>query len=121
MMFNIELFLQKVSLAPHATWLTARDAVGTFGNAADRMGVEVASYASTASRILSPQAIEVGTPAGSDLHRAALRLADHETVVVPDAPVSPGEARLVTDGAVEGAADSPVGLKSLVTHEVDSE
>jgi uncharacterized protein YyaL (SSP411 family) len=99
----------------------ARDAVGAFGNAADRMGVEVANYASTASRILSPQAIEVGTPAGSDLHRAALRLADHETVVVPDAPAPPGEGRLVTDGTVEGTADSPAELERLVTDDTRSE
>jgi hypothetical protein len=95
----------------------ARDAVAAFGAAAERMGVEVAHFASTAARLLNPQAVEVGTPAGSDLHRAALRLADHETVVVPDADDVADEARVITDGDVEGAANSPAALESLLTDE----
>jgi hypothetical protein len=92
----------------------AREAVAAFGGAADRMGVEVAGYAATAARLLDPRAVEVGTPAGTDLHRAALRLADHETVVVPDA-AGDGRARLLVDGAVAGAADSPAALETLLT------
>ncbi len=95
----------------------AREAIAAFGAAAERMGVEVASYATAASRILSPDAIEVGTPAGTDLHRAALRLADHEAVVVPDAGNLDGEARLLRDGEERGTADTPVALETLVTEE----
>ncbi|MFC7132672.1 MULTISPECIES: DUF255 domain-containing protein [Salinibaculum] len=94
----------------------AHDAVAAFGAAAERMGVEVAHFASTAARLLSPSVIEVGAPAGSDLHRAALRLADHESVVVPDADCR-GEARVVTDGTVEGTADSPAGLEAVLTED----
>jgi len=93
----------------------AREAVAAFGDAANRMGVEVAGYASAAARVLDPRAIEVGTPAGTDLHRAALRLADHETVVVPDADGPGGQARVVADGTVTGTADSPATLEALVT------
>jgi uncharacterized protein YyaL (SSP411 family) len=95
----------------------ARDAVAAFAGAADRMGVEVAGYAATVARILDPRAVEVGPPAGSDLHRAALRLADHETVVVPDADGLGGGARLVVDGTAAGTADSPSGLETLLTGE----
>ena len=107
----------------------ARAGIEAFAGASDRMGVEVAQYATVAARLQDPQAIEVGTPAGSDLHRAALRLADHEAVVVPAAgeretgrsiaddgtTVADGEARLVADGAVEGRADSPSALEGLLT------
>jgi len=104
----------------------AEDAVAAFGDAAERMGVEVAGYAAVAARLRSPTAIEVGAPAGSALHRAALRLADHESVVVPgadadergrsrDAPAA-GVARLVREGAVVGSATDPPGLEELVTN-----
>jgi uncharacterized protein YyaL (SSP411 family) len=108
----------------------ARGAIESFAGAADRMGVEVAHYATVAARLQQPAAVEVGAPAGSALHRAALRLADHETLVVPAAhergadetvaggsagAVTEGSARLVTDGAVEGRADSPETLETLLT------
>lgn len=103
----------------------AANAISSFAGATDRMGVQVAQYASVASRLLSPQAIEVGTAAGTDLHRAALRLADHETVVVPAAdaprsgltgdPVPDRTARLVTDGEEDGYAESPHELETLLT------
>ncbi|MFB6312287.1 MAG: DUF255 domain-containing protein, partial [Salinirussus sp.] len=57
----------------------AKEALGAFAEAAERMGVEVAAYATAVARVREPSAIRVGEPAGSDLHRAALRLADHET------------------------------------------
>ncbi|WP_336326435.1 DUF255 domain-containing protein [Halovenus sp. HT40] len=102
----------------------AREAIEAFAGAADRMGVEVAEFASAAARLQSPQVIEVGTDPGSDLHRAALRLADHETVVAPrtDADVesaaaelADGTARLLVDGEEQGTADSPAELESLLT------
>jgi len=92
----------------------ARDAIGVFADATDRMGVEVAHFGTVASRVLRPRAVEVDSPAGSNLHRAALRLADHEAVVVPDAGSSDA-ARLLTDGTVEGTADTPADLETLLT------
>ena len=93
---------------------TARDAVGSFAGAAERMGVEVAGYASVAARLQDPRYVTVGTGAGSDLHRAALRLADHEATVVP-APGGDGTARLVEAGEVTGSASTPADLEVLLT------
>jgi len=104
----------------------AREAIEAYAGASDRMGVEVAHYATVAARLQEPTVVEVGTEAGGDLHRAALRLADHETVVAvrPDGgpgvavaaeDVPDGAARLVTDGAVEGSATSPADLEALLT------
>jgi uncharacterized protein YyaL (SSP411 family) len=106
---------------------TAREAIEAYAGATDRMGVEVAHYATVAARIQQPMVVEVGTEAGSDLHRAALRLADHETVVAvrpdgdPNIPVAAaeapdGQARLRVDGEIEGAADSPAALEDLLTN-----
>jgi len=98
----------------------ARRAMAAFAGASDRMGVDVAGYGSVVARLRDPRAVQVGAPAGSDLHRAALRLADHESVVVPGADERPdgpaaGDARLVVDGAVQGHADTPAGLETLLT------
>ncbi|WP_336002180.1 DUF255 domain-containing protein [Halorientalis halophila] len=93
----------------------AREAVAAFAGAAERMGVEVASFATVAARLQSLRVFRVGTPAGSDLHRAALRVADHEAVVVPDADVPDGEARVIDDGEPTGTAESPDGLAELAT------
>jgi uncharacterized protein YyaL (SSP411 family) len=98
----------------------ARRAMAAFAGASDRMGVEVAGYGSVVARLRQPRAIEVGVSAGSDLHRAALRLADHESVVVPgaddrsDGPDA-GEARLVVDGTARGHAETPAELEALLT------
>ena len=97
----------------------AREAIESFAGAANRMGVEVAHYATVAARLRDPRRIEVGAAAGSDLHRAALRLADHETVVVPDATdshgVDEGATRVVADGEIEGSAASPADLEAVLT------
>jgi uncharacterized protein YyaL (SSP411 family) len=73
----------------------AHDAVAAFAGATDRFGVQVAGYGSVAARLCRPDLV-VDVPAGGDLHRAALRIADHETVVVPgdrdDAVVHLGDA-----------------------------
>ena len=64
----------------------ATDAVEAFAGAWDRIGVQVAGYGSVAARLTGGDlVVDVGDPAGSDLHRAALRIADHEAVVVPNA------------------------------------
>mgnify|MGYP000371509652 FL=1 len=80
------------------------------------MGVQVAGYATAASRLVTrPLTIEVGAPAGSDLHRAAVRLADHEKIVVPDVPaVDSGTARVVTADATRAGAETPAELADLV-------
>lgn len=106
----------------------AREAVAAFAGAADRMGVQVAGYGTAAARASSPPlAVVVGTPADSDLHRAALRLADHEKVVVPAAgrddglrPVldlQPGTGALLVDGDLVGRAATPAELADLVADE----
>ena len=91
----------------------AHDAIAAYAGASDRMGVEVAHYAATAARLQSPAVLRVGPAAGSDLHRAALRLADHETVVVPG--VGGGEATLVEDGETVGSAETPGDLEAVLT------
>jgi uncharacterized protein YyaL (SSP411 family) len=64
----------------------ARETVAAFAGAAERMGPQVAAYATAASRVSRPPlTVLVATEPGSDLHRAALRTADHEKVVVPEA------------------------------------
>ncbi|MEA1931197.1 MAG: DUF255 domain-containing protein [Euryarchaeota archaeon] len=74
----------------------AAEAIEAFAGAWDRIGVQVAGYGSVAARLTNGDlVVDVGDPAGSDLHRAALRIADHETVVVPGAKgVDAGTASL---------------------------
>lgn len=97
-----------------------RRALAAFGGAADRFGVRVAAYAATVSRYLeSPLVLRVGGAAGTDLHRAALRMADHEKVVVPGADgVAAGEAEVARGDAVAGTATSPPDLADLVAETV---
>ncbi|MFC7071630.1 DUF255 domain-containing protein [Halovenus rubra] len=100
----------------------ANDAIGTFAGAAERMGVEVAHYATVAARLDGLEVLTVGTEAESELHRAALRLADHEAVVVPE-PASTITTRerpeaaacLLTDGERQGEARTPAELEALLT------
>jgi uncharacterized protein YyaL (SSP411 family) len=61
----------------------ATDALGSFAGAYDRMGVEVAGYAAASARAHYDPLVVRTPAAGTDLHRAALRIADHEKVVVP--------------------------------------
>ena len=94
----------------------AREALAAFAGAIDRMGVEVAHYASAVARLRDPQVVAVGAPAGSDLHRAALRLVDHESVVAPDDDrADDGTAVVFADGEETGRADSPEELESVLT------
>ncbi|WP_158056056.1 DUF255 domain-containing protein [Halorussus halophilus] len=98
----------------------AEDALAAFAGAADRFGVQVANYATAAARVCqTPLTIEVADDAGSDLHRAALRMADHEKVVVPDATseddtIEDGSAYVVRDGERSSPATTPDELSSLV-------
>lgn len=93
----------------------AEDAIGAFAGAADRMGVQVAVYGTAASRVVArPLTIRVADAPGSDLHRAALRMADHEKIVVPDADGPTGTAAVETDAGERGRADDPESLARLV-------
>jgi hypothetical protein len=111
----------------------AEETVGAFAGAADRMGAQVAGYGSVAARCCrEPLVIVVADDAGSDLHRAALRVADHETVVVPEADaadvsglvsasieagLSPGTAYVLGGEAVRSAT-TPDELMSEVAAQV---
>ncbi|MFC7156686.1 DUF255 domain-containing protein [Halomarina halobia] len=89
----------------------AREALSAFAGARHRMGVEVAAYATAASRIVRPPlVIEVADDPGSDLHRAAWRVADHEKVVVPNADGEAGTARVLVDGERSAPAETPEEL-----------
>ena len=92
----------------------AREAVESFAGAAERMGVEVAGYAAVAARLRDPQRLVVGTGAGTELHRAALRMADHETTVIPD-PDGDGVARRYEGGTVTAEGDTPGALEAALT------
>ncbi|MDS0278384.1 DUF255 domain-containing protein [Halomicroarcula sp. S1AR25-4] len=92
----------------------ATEAVESFAGAAERMGVEVAGYASVAARLRDPQTLRVGTEAGTDLHRAALRLADHETTIVPD-PEGDGVARRYEGETVTAEGETPAELEAALT------
>jgi uncharacterized protein YyaL (SSP411 family) len=96
----------------------ARDAVEAFAGASDRFGPRVAQYAAVASRLRHGDlTIAVADVAGSDLHRAALRMADHEKVVIPNATgdaYDPGNAYVVTDDGVSAPAATPEDLATLV-------
>jgi hypothetical protein len=82
----------------------AAETVGAFAGAADRMGAQVAGYGSVAARCCrDPLVVAVADDAGSDLHRAALRVADHEKVVVPGAGAA-DVSGLVPDGVEDGTA-----------------
>ncbi|WP_277553337.1 DUF255 domain-containing protein [Halobaculum limi] len=96
----------------------AEAAVGAFAGAADRMGAQVASYGSVAARLTrDPLVVDVGTPAGSDLHRAALRVADHEKVVVPDSDRAP-EGTAALRGRDTDPAETPAALMDRVADTV---
>jgi uncharacterized protein YyaL (SSP411 family) len=93
----------------------ARAAVGAFAGAADRMGVQVAAYGTAAARLVRPPLrVAVADDPGSDLHRAALRLADHEKVVRPAADGDPDTARVHTADGTFGPAAGPAELADLV-------
>ncbi|WP_418281445.1 DUF255 domain-containing protein [Halorubrum sp. DTA98] len=106
----------------------ARETAESFAGATDRLGVQVAAYGSLVGRLRrGSTAVVVGTEPGSDLHRAAWRVADHEKVVVPnahreDAPaprsIAEGTA-IVHDGeSVSEPATTPEELMKRVSETV---
>ncbi|AFK20046.2 thioredoxin domain-containing protein [Haloferax mediterranei ATCC 33500] len=93
----------------------AETTIGAFAGAWDRIGVQVAEYGTAAARLLrDPILIELGDEAWSDLHRAALRVADHEALVVPEADVTDGVAR-VSSGTTSVEATTPDELMQAVS------
>ncbi|CAI49351.1 YyaL family protein [Natronomonas pharaonis DSM 2160] len=82
----------------------ATDAIAAFAGAYERMGVEVAQYATAAARAHYDPVVVRTPPAGSDLHRAALRIADHEKVVVPEDRET---AVVVRSGETSAPAEAP--------------
>lgn len=99
----------------------AREAVDAFADAADHLGVQAARYARATARVLDrPLVIDVGTAPGSDLHRAALRMADPEKVVVPDAEFDGnGRARIRGEPPQGDPIDSPADLAAAVQRVLD--
>jgi uncharacterized protein YyaL (SSP411 family) len=97
----------------------AEGAVSAFADAADRFGVQVAAYATAAARLCrDPVVVAVADEAGSDLHRAALRIADHEKVVVPEASdedYERGSAYAVVAGERSAPATTPEELSERVS------
>ena len=94
----------------------ARETLEDFGGASDRFGVQMARYATAASRLLEgPLVIRVGSAPGTDLHRAALRMADHEKVVVPDADdLEADRARVERGDRRSEIAETPEELSERV-------
>ena len=102
----------------------ARETAESFAGAADRLGVQVAGYGSLVGRLLrDTTVVAVGDDPGSDLHRAAWRVADHEKVVAPNAhldgaytphTVSQGTAVVLADDRVSAPAETPDELMSRV-------
>jgi uncharacterized protein YyaL (SSP411 family) len=95
-------------------WEAARDAVAAFAGARERFGVEVAAYATAASRLSGVLRIDVATEPGTDLHRAALRVADHEKVVRLGGDAPEGTARAAVDGVESDPAETPTELGARV-------
>jgi uncharacterized protein YyaL (SSP411 family) len=85
----------------------AGDALSAFAGAADRMGAQVAGYAAACARHHYDPLVVRTPEAGSDLHRAALRIADHEKVIVPEARE---DAVVVRGGETSAPARSPAEL-----------
>ena len=82
----------------------AVDALSAFAGASDRMGIEAAGYAAACARAHYDPLVVRTPPLGSDLHRAALRIADHEKVVVPE---DRSDAVVVRAGEETPPADTP--------------
>ena len=107
----------------------ARETAEAFAGATERLGVQVAGYGSLAGRLLrGTTVVAVGTEPGSDLHRAAWRVADHEKVVVPnahreDAPgpltVDEGEAVVRVGEVASAPATTPDELMMRVAEAVE--
>ncbi|WIV67139.1 DUF255 domain-containing protein [Natrialbaceae archaeon AArc-T1-2] len=93
----------------------ARETLEDFAGASDRFGPQVARYGSVATRLCEgPLVVRVADPAGSDLHRAAVRIADHEKVVVPEADLEAGSVRVDHGSRRSEPATTPEELSDRV-------
>ncbi len=95
----------------------ARETLEAFAGASDRFGVQIARYGTAVARVLDgPLVIRVATEPGADLHRAALRLADHEKIVVPNAAddLEAGTARVEHGEQRSAPAETPEQLSTYV-------
>ncbi len=93
----------------------AHETLAAFAGASDRFGVQVARYGTAVSRLLDgPLVIRVGDEPGTDLHRAACRLADHEKIVVPAADVASGTARVERGEEISDPAADPAALSDRI-------
>ncbi|MFB6299547.1 MAG: DUF255 domain-containing protein [Halobacteriales archaeon] len=125
-LYSIDMNAELADALIDLYWLTdtdrflsaARSAIAAFAGAKERFGVQVAGYGTAAARLVTPPLrIEVGGVPGSDLHRAALRVADHEKVVLPAADIPDGTAVPIIDGDRLDPADSPDALlDSIASH-----
>ena len=99
----------------------ATEAIEAFAGAWDRIGVQVAGYGSVAARLTNGDlVVDVGSEAGSDLHRAALRIADHEAIVVPAADgVETGTASI--RGSDQPPASTPDELLARVSEAAETD
>ncbi|WP_418285993.1 DUF255 domain-containing protein [Halorubrum sp. DTA46] len=109
----------------------ARETAEAFAGATERLSVQVAGYGSLAGRIRrGTTVVAVGDAPGSDLHRAAWRVADHEKVVAPNAhredapspvPVDEGTAVVLSGDAASASmpAETPEELMSRVAETVE--
>ncbi|WP_144904074.1 DUF255 domain-containing protein [Halobellus captivus] len=94
---------------------SAHAGIAAFAGAWDRIGIQIAGYGSVAARLTRPDlVVAVGDSAGTDLHRAALRVADHEAVVVPDATGVAESVAVVQRGDERREATTPDELMQAV-------
>jgi uncharacterized protein YyaL (SSP411 family) len=93
----------------------AADAIAAFAGAWDRLGVQVAGYGAVAARLRGERlSIDVAADPGEDLHRAALRVADHEAVVRPRAAAPDADTARVTVGDRSRTVRTPAALAEAV-------
>ncbi|GAB7009426.1 DUF255 domain-containing protein, partial [Halorubrum trueperi] len=107
----------------------ARETASSFAGATERLGVQVAGYGSLVGRLLrGTTVVAVGDAPGSDLHRAAWRVADHEKVVAPNAhldespaprPVPAGSAVAIAGDTVSDPAETPEELMTCISETVE--
>lgn len=98
----------------------ARNALAAFAGAADRVGVNTAIYGTAAARTVDgPLVIAVADDVGSQLHRAALRVADNEKVVVPEVSGPAGSAWIRTTDDSRNPVETPEALLERVSAHVE--
>lgn len=104
----VEAMLDLAALTGESRYRSAAgDALSAFAGAYDRMGAQVANYGGACARYVYDPLVVETPPAGTDLHRAAWRVADHEKVVVP---TKRDDAVVVRGGERSPPAETPQEL-----------